>query len=206
MHHSFIDTYADLDTPLHRIDARKKIIILIAFLLVIILTPARYTAAFLLYGIVIVGLIYTSRAPLKFIFKRVIEIMPFIIVISISTLFGKQGYALFFSCVIKATMAMLLVLIVSSTTKFTQLLEALRRLRMPKLFVDLLSFMYRYSFLLEDQFLRTKCAYMSRNVNNKNDFRKVRVLSNILGGIFIHTYERAERVYLAMCARGYDEK
>jgi cobalt/nickel transport system permease protein len=86
------------------------------------------------------------------------------------------------------------------------LLEALRQLKVPKLFIQLLSFMYRYSFLLEDQLLRCRRAYDSRNINGKNNFRKARIFSNILGTVFIRTYERAERLYLAMCARGYENE
>jgi cobalt/nickel transport system permease protein len=63
--------------------------------------------------------------------------------------------------------------------------------------------MYRYLFLLEDQLLRTKRAFESRNIN-KNGFKNIRALSNVLGTLFIRTYERAERIYMAMCARGYD--
>jgi len=69
--------------------------------------------------------------------------------------------------------------------------------------LSLLSFMYRYLFLLEDQLLRTKRAFESRNIN-KNGFKNIRALSNVLGTLFIRTYERAERIYMAMCARGYD--
>jgi len=84
-----------------------------------------------------------------------------------------------------------------------QLLEALNQLRVPSLFVRILSFMYRYSFLLEDEFLRKRRAYESRRAGNSNNFRKARIFSNIIGTVFVHTYERAERIYLAMCARGY---
>ncbi|MCM8781790.1 MAG: cobalt ECF transporter T component CbiQ [Candidatus Omnitrophica bacterium] len=206
MHHAFIDTYADLDTPLHKIDARLKVILLVGFLLLIVLSPLKYILLFLLYILGVIALIYLSKVPVKFIFKRVIEIIPFIVVIAFSVLFREKGYILFLSCALKAILAMLLVLVILSTTKFTQLLGALRQLKTPKLVINLLSFMYRYLFLLEDQFLTTQSAYESRNINNRNDFIKVKVLSNILGTLFIRTYERAEKVYLAMCARGYNSE
>ena len=204
MHHAFVDTYADLNTPLHKIGPRIKIILVIIFLLIIIFTPIRQGIPFLLYAAVLFSMIYISKIPLKFIFKKMGEIIPFITIISLSTLFRSGGHILFFSCVIKAVMAMMLLLLLSSTTKFTQLLEALKCLKTPGLFINLLSFMYRYSFLLEDEFLATKRAYLSRNVSSGKDFRAIRALGNIVGTLFIHAYERAERVYLAMCARGYD--
>jgi len=206
MRHAFIDNYADLNTPLHKLDAKIKIIVLSILLLLIISSPIRYTTLFLLYGFMVAVLIYLSKVPINFIFRRVMEILPFIIIVSVSTLFKKQGYILFLSCALKAILAIVLILIVSSTTKFSHLLGALKQLKVPQLFIHLLSFMYRYSFLLEDQFMRANRAYQSRNINNKNNFRKVKILSNILGTLFIRTYERAERVYLAMCSRGYDNE
>ena len=206
MKHAFIDTYADLNTPLHKFNAKTKIIFLVTILLLIIFSPIRYFALFLLYGLVVAALIYLSKVPLRFIFKRVAEIAPFIIIISISALFKKQGYILFLNCTVKAILAIVLILVASSTTKFSHLLETLKQFKVPNIFINLLSFMYRYSFLLEDEFLRTSRAYQSRDINNKNNFRKVKILSNILGTLFIRTYERAERVYLAMCSRGYDNE
>lgn len=206
MHHSFVDIYADLDTPLHKIDPKKKIVFLAVFLLAVILTPIKMEGLFLLYGMVAAGLVHISKIPLRFIIKRLLEIIPFVIVISLSLLFKKGGGLIFLGCAVKAALAVLLVLLISSTTKFNELLQALRELRLPKLLIDLLSFMYRYSFLLEDRFLMAKRAYESRNAGGGSNFTAVRILSNVLGSIFIRTYERAERIYLAMCARGYDGK
>lgn len=206
MRHAFIDTYADLNTPLHKLNAKIKIIFLVIFLLLIIFTPIRYAMLFLLYALVMIALVYLSKVPISFILKRFIEIAPFIIIISLSALFNKQGYILFLNCTAKAILAIILVLIISSTTRFDHLLEALKYFKVPRIFIHLMSFMYRYSFLLEDELLRANRAYESRNINKKNNFKKIKILSNILGTIFIRTYERAERVYLAMCARGYNNE
>ncbi len=204
MKHAFIDAYANLNTPLHRLNTKAKIIGLFILLLTVIFTPIQFIAWFIFYGLIVLVLIRLSRVPLGFIGKRILELLPFIIIISLSGLFRRQGFLIFFNCTVKAFLALLLVIILSSTTKFQGLLEALKEMRFPKLFILLLSFMYRYSFLLEDQFLRTMRAFESRNINQNNNFTKVKILSNILGVVFILTFERAERLYLAMCARGYD--
>jgi len=203
MRHAFIDIYAGLNTPLHRLNPTAKIIFLIIFLLAIIFTPITHKLWFLFYALFCGILISLSKIPLSFIWKRLANVIPFIILVSLSTLFKKQGHILFVACTLKATLATLLVLLVSATTRFTEILQALKRLKVPELFIHLFSFMYRYSFLLEDQMLRTQRAYTCRSLNPQNNFAKVKILSNILGSIFIRTYERAERVYLAMCARGY---
>jgi len=206
MNHFFIDKYASLDTKLHKIDAKAKIIFLIIFLLCIIFTPISAKAVFMAYSLFIFWMVFSSKIPPAFIFKRTMHLFPFIVIVSLSALFKERGVFLLFSCLIKSILSLILVFIISSTTKFTLLSAALKELGMPKVFVDLLSFMYRYAFLLEDQLLRAKRAYLSRGVGRKNNFKKARVLSNILGSLFIRTYERAERVYLAMCARGYSHE
>lgn len=206
MRHAFIDTYANLNTPLHSCDARVKVVLLLSFLLLIIFTPVKFVLLFLLYFLIISTLVSLSKIPLAFILKRILEIMPFVVLISISALFTKQGYILFLNCTLKAILAVVLILLISSTTKFSRLLGALEYFRAPAIFVHLLSFLYRYSFLLEDQLLKAGRARESRSTGKSDSFRKVKILSNILGVTFIRTYERAERLYLAMRARGYNHE
>lgn len=203
MRHAFIDTYANLSSPVHRVNARFKILFSFILLLAILFTPIKYPGLFFIYGFFIITCLLLSKVPLKFILKRLFEISPFILMIAISSLFVKNGRLIFINCIVKASLSILLLLIISSTTPFTQLTLALSGLRVPPLILSLLSFMYRYLFLLEDQLLRTKRAFESRNIN-KNGFKNIRALSNVLGTLFIRTYERAERIYMAMCARGYD--
>lgn len=206
MRHAFIDNYAGLSSPLHRLNTKVKIISLIIFLLIIILTPIKYILFFYLYGLIIIILMRLSKIPFSFLLKRAIHLFPFIVIISLTALFQEKGTILFFNCFVKAVLASLSVLIISSTTRFNLLLGALEELKTPRIFISLLSFLYRYSFLLEDQSLKTRLAYISRNINNKNRFVNVRILSNILATLFVRTYERAERVYLAMCARGFNDE
>jgi cobalt/nickel transport system permease protein len=170
---------------------------------VILFTPIKYPGLFFVYASFIIACLFLSKVPLKFIIKRLLEILPFIAIIAVSSLFVKNGRIIFSNCIIKASLSVLVLLIMSSTTSFTQLIRALSELEVPRLFLSLLSFMYRYLFLLEDQLLRTRRAFDSRNIN-KNNFKSTAALGNLLGVIFIRTYERAERVYMAMCARGYD--
>ncbi len=203
MRHAFFDVYAGMDSYLHRLNPKAKVIFFVIFLLTIVLTPAQNKIFLGAYGVIIVLLAYLARVPPAFILRGIIKALPFILVICISVLFRREGQGLFVIYALKALFAVTLTLIIFSTTSFIRLLEALNSFKIPKLFVDLLSFMYRYSFLVEDQLLRTQRAYKSRCVSKINKFQNIRILSNILGALFIRTYERAERIYLAMCARGY---
>jgi len=204
MHHAFVDEFANLKTPLHSVRPKAKAIFYFIILVAIVFSPIEHSFLFLSYGIFVALLIIISKIPLKFFLKRIIQILPFIVIISLASLFRKDANQCFLSCTTKSFLAVSLTLVLSATTKFTQLLEALKELRVPSLFIRILSFMYRYSFLLEDEFLRTKRAYESRAADSRNNFRKARAFGNIIGVVFVHTYERAERIYLAMCARGYN--
>ena len=139
--------------------------------------PAIGAATALLWGL--------ARLPLRLAAKRLMQLAPFLVVIALSALFRKDGGILI------------------STTRFVRILEALRQLHVPVLLVDLLSFMYRYTFVLEDQVLRARRAAEARSSRPVPWRMRWRVFSHILGAVLIRTYERAERVYLAMCARGY---
>jgi cobalt/nickel transport system permease protein len=201
MHHAFLDAYADRISPVTALGARIKLLCWAGMSVALVLCPARY-------GIPVAALITAvlwglARLPLRLAAKRLMQLAPFLLVIALSALFRKDGGVLFLVLTAKAALAVLLTLILISTTRFVRILEALRQLRVPALLVDLLSFMYRYTFVLEDQVLRARRASEARSARPVPWRMRWRVFSHILGAVLIRTYERAERVYLAMCARGY---
>jgi len=102
----------------------------------------------------------------------------------------------------KAWLSILSLILLTSTTRFNTLLEGLGKLRMPRVMVIILSFMYRYIFVLVDEVMRMKQARDSRNFGGSRLW-KLRTIGNMIGTLFIRSYERGERVYAAMLARGY---
>ena len=148
-------------------------------------------------------LIILSRIPWIFFLKRVLVILPFVALVAVSIPFIQEdGWTIFFNCLIKAVLIILCLILLTQTTRFNHLLSALSELKVPGLIIMLLSFMYRYLFLVEDEILRKKRALESRSVG-KRGWRVLKSIANMVGSLFIHSYERAERIYLAMCARGY---
>jgi len=104
---------------------------------------------------------------------------------------------------IKAWLSVLSLILLSSTTEFSELLKGLEQLRMPRVMVMTLSFMYRYIFLLVDEVIRMKQARDSRNFGGKRMWQ-LKTIGNMVGTLFLRSYERGERVYGAMVARGFD--
>jgi cobalt/nickel transport system permease protein len=203
MHHSFTDEFASLDSYLSRLPPRTKIISSLVMVILIALTPLKLKFAFLLYSLLIISLILLSKIPLLFFLKRLLTILPFMVLIVVSVPFiQKDGGVVFGSCLIKAVLIVTCLILLMQSTRFNHLLKALRGLKVPGLIITLLSFMYRYLFVLEDEILRKKRALNARSAGRR-DWRLMKSTANMAGSLFIHTYERAERIYLAMCARGY---
>lgn len=224
MKHSFLDRYSDLGSFVHRLDPRTKLIITLAFILAVVLTPPLRWQAFALYFGVIFGLLLLSKVPPLYVLKRSLVIVPFVLMIVIFNLFIKPGEVvasftiwhwhlsitsegLLFSwnVLIKAWLSVLSLILLSSTTKFPDLLKGLERLGMPGLMVMILSFMYRYIFVLVDEVIRMKQARDSRNFGGKRMWQ-IKTIGNMVGTLFLRSYERGERVYGAMVARGFDGK
>ncbi len=87
------------------------------------------------------------------------------------------------------------------TTPFTEMLSSLRRIRVPGILVDTLSFMYRYVFLLWDEFERMWTAARARGGMSTRG-RKIDTVSRMAAQIFLQAYDRAERIDISIRARG----
>jgi len=204
MRHSFTDEFANLDSCLSRLPVKFKIIFCFTLVVLIALTPIRMKYAFAFYGVFVVFLIFVSKIPLLFFLKRLLIILPFVVLVALSIPFiQRDGWIIFTGCLIRAILIILSLVLLTQTTRFSHLLNALGNMRVPGLIISLLSFMYRYLFVVEDEILRKKRALDSRSAGT-GGWRIMKSTANMAGSLFIHTYERAERIYLAMCARGYN--
>ena len=90
-----------------------------------------------------------------------------------------------------------------ATTEPQDLLRGLQRLRMPDLVVQIMGFMIRYLDVVTAELGRMMTALRSRGCDPRSP-RHWPVLARSLGALFIRSYERGERVHLAMLSRGYD--
>lgn len=222
MHHSYLDEYSDLASFIHKVEPRIKIITFVLFILFIVLTPPTFFITFGFYGIVIIILIILSKIPFQFIFKRSLVVIPFVLLIAVFIPFFKKGeviggYSLgtlkltitydglivFWNVLVKSYLSTLCMILLISSTKFSEFLKAMERLKCSKIITMILSFMYRYIFVTQEQLMMMKQAKAARSVNGSRWFH-IKTLANMVGVLFIRSYERAESVYLAMCARGFD--
>lgn len=204
MRHVYLDRYSDVDSFLSRLSTLLKVVIFVIAILFIVLTKPGSFFAFSLYGLFAAALILVSRVPVIFILKRSLVVVPFVLLVALFNLVASHGKTvLFFSILIKSYLSILILILLVATTRFPDLLKAFEKLGCPKIITMIMSFMYRYIFVIEDELMKMKQAKQSRSVGGSRFFH-AKVLANMLGILFIRSYERAEAVYLAMCARGFD--
>jgi len=202
MRHDFLDRYSRLGSPIHRLPAALKLAAaLVLVVMVVLLPPDRlsFLGAIAVFLFAVAGL---SRIPWRFLVLRLILLEPFVLGVAILALFQPGGWRLFLFLVAKCTLCLLTMVLLSNTTPFSDLLRVLKAARVPALLVTILSLMYRYLFVLVDETQRMRRARMSRTFTPRRT-RAWHALATVLGQLFIRTTERAERIYGAMCARGW---
>ncbi|HDL10067.1 MAG TPA: cobalt ECF transporter T component CbiQ [Candidatus Omnitrophica bacterium] len=223
MRHSYLDAYNEVDSIIHRIDARIKCGLIFLFILITVLTPPTCYRRFLLLGIYLSALIGLSRIPIGFFLKRSLMLLPFLLLLfaflpfipqdnpgGSYNLLGKweisqNALIIIFNSGIKATLSFLALTLLISTTGFNNLMKAFQMFKIPQVFVHTLAFMYRYIFVIQDELQQILKAKKARTIK-KSKKTEYRALSSIIGTLFLRSYERAENIYYAMIARGFTGK
>jgi cobalt/nickel transport system permease protein len=221
MEHSFLDRYSHLGSVIHNLDARTKIVAFLGLIVMTVLTPPQYWPIFLVHLGLIAGTLILSRVPVGYVLTRSLIILPFILFTAIFLPFlpgdrpaggislglgavglNATGLQVFGNILLKGFIGVLAVILLSATTPFPKILEALAKFKVPALFTLLLGFIYRYFFILLDEVLCLKRAIDSRGYKGRWIWQ-ARTVGRMLGQLFLRTYERGERVYLGMIARGF---
>ncbi|MEM1525326.1 MAG: cobalt ECF transporter T component CbiQ [Nitrososphaerales archaeon] len=217
----YLERYPLLNGYLQKIDPRIKLFAT-AILIIVIVSTLKITPLLLLL-ITIISFTIVSKIPLKNflirvtifipIFAGIITLpLPFITPGLILTSFSIAGFSLnltyegvykmiLFTFRVWLSIAYLILLIL--TTKFTNMLYAMRRLKFPQIFIMLTSITYRFIFTFINESYRMILARESRITSKQRRLDIMRDLGNIIGTLFIRAYERGERVYFAMVSRGY---
>jgi cobalt/nickel transport system permease protein len=194
--------------------AHVKVVALLIFTTVVVATPKDVVAAFAVYLALLLALVVVSGVPAPYFLKRmVVEVpflafalmMPFVATgpqIQIAGLnVSEPGLHAAWGLVVKGMLGVLASLLLAATTEPYDLLRALERLRVPHQLVQIMSFMVRYLDVVTDEMRRMRNALQARGFVAGNP-RHWPVLARSAGALFIRSYERGERVHLAMLARG----
>lgn len=227
MHIDALDSYRPGKSPVHRLDPRVKLVLTVLFILVAALTPDRSWIGFGLMGGLILLAELLSQVGLGLVQKRSAVALPFTLA-ALTVVFSTLGRVLlraylpggpwtvtdagllrFLSILLRSYLSIQAAVLLTATTPFPDLLWAMRALRVPRTLVAISGFLYRYLFVLADEAARMMRAREARSAapggrGGRNVVWRARVTGAMAGSLFIRSYERGERIYAAMVARGYD--
>lgn len=202
MLHPTLDRFSRIDSPIHRIRTHVKIVAVVITLLVIAATPLSYPIVFACVGVLLVSVAVLSRVPPTFLLRRMFLLELFVCGIAMLSLLQPGGLAIFTRVLVKSTLCIATALLFSATTPYVDLLQTLKTWKVPSLLITMLALMYRYIFVLFDELGRMQRARTSRTFVHKR-ILVWQSLATIVAQLFIRSTERAERIYAAMCARGW---
>jgi cobalt/nickel transport system permease protein len=203
------------DSPVHRLPAHVKVVALLGFVLVVVATPREQIWAFVAYGLLLAVVAAVSAVPVGFVLPRMLVEVPFVVfavllplvatgprvdVLGVSL--SEPGLWGGWNVLAKGSLGVVASILLAATTEPRALLVGLQRLRVPALLVEIASFMVRYVDVVADEMRRMRIARESRGFQ-AGHLGHVRVLAQAAGALFIRSYERGERVHVAMLSRGY---
>ena len=207
--------YIHRHSIVHSLPSHLKIIAVLLFILVVVSTPITYWPAFVIFLALVIAAATAGKISILTLSKRALIEVPFIFFAVLMPFFGtgerfelgpfnlyREGLLAGLSIVAKGTLGVLSAVILSTTTTAREILRGLEILKMPTPMVQIASFMLRYINVVNDEMQRMAVARSARGFE-ATGIKQWPVLATAAGALFIRSYERGERVHLAMIARGY---
>ena len=204
MKHNFIDRYADLDSPLHQLDARTKLVGFTALIVAILAIPPGAGLVFFAFCFLAAVFMGISQVPLAYILGRSLLLLPFVLLAGLARPW-RDGFDFAFlsTLALRSILSLIVLVLLTSTTPFTELLRGMRRLGCPAVITLNLGFLYRYFFVLTEEVMRMRQARDCRRVGRAAAMTELKLLGSMLGTLLVRSFERAERLYQGMLSRGY---
>ncbi|MFN8083408.1 MAG: cobalt ECF transporter T component CbiQ [Dermatophilaceae bacterium] len=210
--------YFHAHSPVHTVPAHAKIVGLLVLLLAVITMPSGAWAAYGLVAVLVMTAMVSSAVPLGYLARRMaVETpfavfalaLPFVATGPRTELLGvavsATGLVAGGTLLAKITLGTAGSLVLATTTSARDLVHGLRHLRAPEGLVAIVAFMVRYVDVVGDQVRRMSMAQASRGFSPRS-VRSWPVLAQASGALFVRSYERGERVHLAMLSRGYVDR
>lgn len=225
MHFDLSDHYRPLESAIHKLDPRVKVVTTVVLILGTSLTPQGAWLVFAGYLGLLVILSSASRLGPIFTLRRSFIALPFVLVALPlpfttpgQTLFvlpglgweaSLEGTVMFGSVLLRTWLAVQAAIWMTAVTRFPEVLWALSALRMPKPLVAVIGFMYRYLFVMADEAVRMIRARSARAPRGAEGAKpsivwQGKVAGAMVGSLFLRALDRSERIYAAMLSRGYD--
>jgi len=208
--------YVHGHTPLHRMRPQCKVAAAFLFVCAVVATPRESLWAYAVYALMLSSVALVARISPTFIARRLVIEAPFVVfalflpllaggprVEVLGIALSETGLWAAWNIVVKATLGLTTTILLGATTTVADILHGLERLHMPRVIVGIAHFMVRYADLIMGEMKRMKIARESRGYSPRWVWH-ARAVASSIGVLFVRSYERGERVYLAMVSRGYN--
>lgn len=229
MHVNTFDRYESRQSAIHQLDPRVKVVVTVLFIVANALLPDGAWLAFLAAWALLLFVSGAAQIGLGWLLKRSLIVGPFLLA-AVTVIFTLPGNALaqwqlgpwtlvptdaglmrFVSIFIRSWLSVQMAILLTATTQFPDLIHALHHLRVPNVLVSIISFMYRYLFELANEagrLLRARESRSAAGVNGRSSggslLWRAKIAGHMVGQLLLRSFERSDRVYNAMVARGYN--
>lgn len=204
------------DSPVHAVAPQVKIAAAVLWVFTVVATPRTAVWAYGLHLLVILAVVRAARLRTGVVLRRLVLEVPFVAFAVFLPLVGRgervhvlgvslsvAGLWAAWNILVKGSLGVMAAVVLAETTSVRDLLVGLERLRMPAVVVQICGFMVRYGEVLAGETQRMRIARLSRG-HDPRWIWQARAVASSAGALFIRSYERGERVYLAMQSRGYE--
>lgn len=211
---NYIDTLSSLDSPVHRIDARAKVITFTVFMICVISFGKYEISALLPYFFFPAIIIPLAHLPASYLTRKLVFLLPLAVLMGVfNPWYDRQillylgpvpvsgGVVSFASILIRFILTVTAALVLIAVTGFNAFCSALERFHVPKAFSVQLMMLYRYLFVLTAEGSRMSRARELRAVGGQG--MGLRVYGSLLGHLLLRTWHRAQRIHMAMLSRGF---
>ncbi|MGC4934660.1 cobalt ECF transporter T component CbiQ [Gordonia sp. DT30] len=199
----------------HRAPAEVKIVALVVFVFAVVATPREMFWPYLCFAVILAAVGATARIPLTWMAPRMLIEAPFVIlavllpfaeggerVEAMGLSLSVPGLYAGWGIVIKGSLGVAASLTFAATTPARELPVALTRLGVPATITPIFVMMLRYMDLLSAEIRRMHIARAARG-DSPRTLHQAGAMAKGVGALFLRTYERGERVHLAMMSRGF---
>ena len=210
-----MDDLGRMDSPIHRLDARAKILATAAFVLVVMSFPRYEVSALMPLFVYPFVLIAAANLPAGYLLKKVAVAAPFALFVGMfNPLLDREpmgtigcvtisgGWFSFASIMVRFTLTVGAALALVASTGIHRLCAGLEMLGVPSPFVVQLLFLYRYFFVIGDEGIRMLRAVEMRSAGARA--LPLRTYGTLIGHLLMRSMDRAQRIYRSMVSRGFE--
>jgi cobalt/nickel transport system permease protein len=211
---TYLDRLAQGNTLLHRLDPRSKVLVTIVFIVSVVSFGKYQVSALVPFVLFPAVMMAQGNIPLRVIVRKALFVLPFAgaigifnpfidreVLVTLGPLVINAGWVSFASIIVRSLLTVSAAVVLVAVTGFPAVCWALERLGMPRTFAVQLMFLYRYIFVLVEE---------GRNSSRARELRSagkaamgITTFGSLVGHLLLRTWERAERIHMAMLARGF---